>query len=104
VADLPLPQEADARFLDFGRGFRQNICSLVALLGDNSAMDDIRFFSSAGPQAWRAYHCQAVLKIIIWVLGTVTVASLCLSLVTLNETVCHEMRTLGLQYDSSELE
>jgi hypothetical protein len=28
----------------------------AALLSDNSAMDDIPFFSSAGVQAWWAYH------------------------------------------------
>ena len=28
----------------------------AAMLGDDSAMDDIPFFSPAGAQAWRSYH------------------------------------------------
>jgi len=28
----------------------------LALLGDDSAMDDIPLFSPAGAQAWRAYY------------------------------------------------
>jgi hypothetical protein len=53
VAGLPLQQEAELVSLILDKDFAK---ISAALLGDNSAMDDIPFFSSAGAQAWQAYH------------------------------------------------
>ncbi len=36
----------------------------VALLGMDSAMDDIPLFSPAGADAWRAYHCRKKLMLV----------------------------------------
>jgi hypothetical protein len=37
---------------------------IAAVHGDDRAMDDIPFFSPAGVQAWRAYHCRKRLMLV----------------------------------------